>query len=130
MTGYIYTKKCEKGIYVGSTFDLKSRSMNHKSELEVIEEVEVEDRCELVCIENYWIDQFRQWGFDLENRLSNLSYKMGDKPPLEVKSKNIRFSEESHRQLNIFCDKKGYKLGSFCEIAALDKMKNESINNL
>jgi len=44
--------------------------------------------------------------------------------------KNIRFSEKSHRLLNVFCEKKGYKLGSFCEIAALDKMKNESTDNL
>ena len=48
----------------------------------------------------------------------------------KLKGKNIRFSDESHRLLNISCDKKGYKLGSFCEIAALEKMKNESTDNL
>lgn len=46
------------------------------------------------------------------------------------KGKNIRFSDDGHKILNIFCDEKGYKLGSFCEIAALEKMRVESTNNL
>lgn len=47
-----------------------------------------------------------------------------------TKGKNIRFSDKSYDLLKAFCDKKGYKLGSFCEIGALDKMKTESTNNL
>lgn len=47
-----------------------------------------------------------------------------------AKGKNIRFSDKSHKMLSVWCDKKGYKLGSFCEIAALEKMKNESSNDL
>lgn len=48
----------------------------------------------------------------------------------KTNGKNIRFSEKSHKLLSNFCRKKGYMLGTFCEIAALDKMKNEATNNL
>lgn len=44
---------------------------------------------------------------------------------VEIADKNIRFSGKSHQLLSDFCRKKGYKLGSFCEIAALNKMSGE-----
>lgn len=39
------------------------------------------------------------------------------------KGKNIRFSEEAHRLLKKFADTNGYNLGSFCQLAAIEKMK-------
>jgi len=81
MKGFIYMKKrVGESIYIGCTFNLKNRARNHKCELDVIEEVVVLNKPELIKIENYWIEQFRQWGFVLENRIANLSYKLGDKP--------------------------------------------------
>lgn len=55
------------------------------------------------------------------------------KPRKKIKTyagKNIRFSDDAFKLLKVFTDEKGYRLGSFCEIAALEKMKSESINNL
>lgn len=40
--------------------------------------------------------------------------------------KNIRFSDKGHATLSLFCKKKGYNLGAFCEIASLDKLREES----
>lgn len=47
-----------------------------------------------------------------------------------TKGKNIRFSDKAHKLLVNFCKKKGYNLGSFCEIAAMEKIKTESTKNL
>lgn len=41
--------------------------------------------------------------------------------------KNVRFSDNGHKLLVAFCKKKGYNIGSFCEIAAMDKIKVETI---
>lgn len=38
---------------------------------------------------------------------------------------NIRFSEDAHNTLKTFCKERGFNLGRFCEIAALDRMTNE-----
>ena len=48
----------------------------------------------------------------------------------KTKGKNIRFSDKAHKLLVNFCKKNGYNLGSFCEIAALDRVKTESTKNL
>ena len=44
--------------------------------------------------------------------------------------KNIRFPEKSYDIVSAFCKINGYNLGGFCSIAALDKVRNESINKL
>jgi hypothetical protein len=49
------------------------------------------------------------------------------KNKVKDKGKNVRISTKSHELLMKFCVKKGYNLGAFCEIGALDKMKNEVI---
>lgn len=126
MKGYIYMKNVGDEIYIGSTFDMRVRGIGHKSILYLIEEAEVEDRSELVNIENYWIEQFRQWGFNLQNRLGNLSYIKGSKPNLIIDGKGIKFSDKGHAVLSKYCKINGYKLGAFCQIAALEKMKIES----
>jgi hypothetical protein len=35
--------------------------------LEVIETIESDNKKEIACLENYWIWQFRSWGFDIVN---------------------------------------------------------------
>lgn len=44
--------------------------------------------------------------------------------------KNVRISDKSHKLLAVHCKKKGYNLGAFCEIGALDKMRNEATSIL
>ncbi len=43
---------------------------------------------------------------------------------------NVRFTDKAFKVVKAFCDVKGYKIGAFCEIAALDKVKIESTVNL
>ena len=57
---------------------------------------------------------------------TNMEKKTNTKPTISPEGKNIRISSKSHALLLAFCKKRGYTLGAFCEIGALDKMKNES----
>jgi predicted GIY-YIG superfamily endonuclease len=99
MIGYIYYLK-EKGdiFYVGCTVNPYTRIQNHnrnfdshpdkygisklkkhfnsRLEMEVIEEIEFTDYKDLLKIENYWINQFVAWGFELINK----SYLRVNKP--------------------------------------------------
>lgn len=67
---YIYVLSINKLIfYVGKTIDLNKRLANHKITyskdvlLEVIDETDDWRWCEM-----FWIEQFRQWGFNLNNK--------------------------------------------------------------
>lgn len=90
MIGYIYFLQ-EKGsnniFYVGSSIDPRLRKSAHRTNakgqetplyaymhsnildftLNIIEEIEVPSKGELLKIEGYWINQFKAWGFDLKN---------------------------------------------------------------
>lgn len=60
--------------------------------------------------------------------VKNNTEKLTDHNGKEVKvtkGKNIRFTDKSHSTLVKFCRKKGYHLGAFCELGALEKMRNE-----
>lgn len=79
MTGYIYSldDKDENDIfYIGSSVNTKYRFSIHRNTFgyniitDIVEQVDFEYRWQLFDIETYWIDQFRQWGFDLKNRLT------------------------------------------------------------
>jgi len=90
MIGYIYfleEKDSKNVFYVGSTIDPNTRKAAHRVgskradsrlynymntcildfSLNIIEEVQVSSKEELLCIESYWINQFKAWGFDLKN---------------------------------------------------------------
>ncbi len=95
MKGYIYTLSCSKSgniFYVGcTTVSLKNRLSGHKSLsktsgnnlyeyisknkvspiIEEVEAVNCKNKYELLRIEEFWIEQFRQWGFDLKNSSNN-----------------------------------------------------------
>src|SRR3954463_8055878 len=94
MTGYVYTLSDVNNmvVYVGSTVFWKERQCTHKSNaksqtfidnlvvpvMEYVDCIEVEDvsnRSPLFQLESYWVEQFRQWGFDL----FNYNYKLGKK---------------------------------------------------
>ena len=72
-TVYIYFLHKGNNIpfYVGKTKDIKVRQTNHRNKkndqsikLEVLDEVQENEWKYWEC---YWIEQFKQWGFDLKN---------------------------------------------------------------
>lgn len=44
--------------------------------------------------------------------------------------KNVRIKTPSHDLVSAFCKEKGFVLGTFFELAALEKMERESAKNL
>lgn len=79
MIGYIYAlwDKDENDIfYIGASVNIKARLLqhrlyfaNHKNcQLSVIADVFFDIKRELFSEEAYWINTFRSWGFDLENK--------------------------------------------------------------
>ena len=62
--------------------------------------------------------------------ICGIKYNQMVKSTTKSKGKNIRFSDKAHKLLVSFCKKNGYNLGSFCEIAAMDKIKIESVKVL
>jgi hypothetical protein len=102
MTGYVYAlwEGNENNVtYIGSSIDPKSRAKQHealntarvKAEEEIthlsphfkrykyfiIEQVEFEERGTLLDAEVYWIHQFIEWGFKLQNGELYKHYRYG-----------------------------------------------------
>lgn len=99
MTGYIYylqEKDSDNIFYVGSSISPTIRKHAHKRgakdpttrlyaymnasildfSLNIIEEIEIESKGDLVKIESYWINQFKAWGFDLKNSVTYKNKKI------------------------------------------------------
>ena len=61
-------------IYIGKTKNPKTRELEHKRifgdqiNYSYIDEVDSFDREYWMYLESYWIEQFRQWGFDIQNK--------------------------------------------------------------
>lgn len=99
MQGYIYTLASDLygGIfYVGSTINPSSRKSlhlaNHKTScivFEIVESFSLSTKKELRSIEHYWIEQFRQWGFQIQNRLNNISFKRKDSATVAIHLKEV-----------------------------------------
>jgi len=105
--GYVYTlSNPSNGIvfYIGSTLCLGNRLQSHISMssgggckklydyinkmsewpiIEEVENVEVISRSELNSVEKYWIEQFRQWGFPIQNTVNNLNHRQPKNKPKE-----------------------------------------------
>lgn len=89
MKGYIYTLSYETEsnlFYVGSTTNPKGRLQSHRTKfgyltrMDIVEEIEFNDIDELLLLEKFWNDQFKQWGFSLKNKdcyKRTLSYDKG-----------------------------------------------------
>jgi predicted GIY-YIG superfamily endonuclease len=141
MIGYVYTLACEKGniFYVGATNNLESRLYSHnqlalsgsqrkayafirknkiKVVLEVIEEVQYNDRKELLRCEMFWIDQIRSWGFTLTNWRGMPRIK-----PEPKQVYNIRMPKRLVDRIREYKKKHGGSIGGFVEIAAIEKLK-------
>ena len=73
-TTYIYElSRNGTPFYVGKTINPDLRIINHKKKrgqnisLILIDEI-MGDKTQWIPIESYWIEQYRQWGFELENK--------------------------------------------------------------
>jgi len=75
---YIYlVENCYENpnkVYVGKTKNPNQRKCIHKKTYgkqivyTIIDQIESLDRKDWEPLESYWIEQFRQWGFDLQNK--------------------------------------------------------------
>lgn len=79
MITYIYTVSDKNGVvyYVGRTENPEGRSCGHRkcNNFEIIDTIETDyEYYRITDLENYWIDQMRQWGFVLKNKNGNLAY--------------------------------------------------------
>jgi predicted GIY-YIG superfamily endonuclease len=128
--GYIYTLACSKTgtvFYVGSTENIAVRLSAHLSAiktgkkmavyehirknriipvLEVVEEVFADGRDDVLCSEEYWIEQFRQWGFLLLNkmRVSKASYE---------RSGSIKVVSEVLEDAKKICKDRGFLISAY-----------------
>lgn len=149
MIGNIYTLKCPKSgdvFYVGSTTQsLKSRLSGHLAEsriyshsvlkyireneivpiIELVEECDYINDREFKMNENYWIDQFRQWGFPLKNVINNKSAKRNAKRSFNrPETETVRISKPlidiviRHKEVS------GVLVGRFIEFAIEEKLKS------
>lgn len=127
MTGYIYflqEKDTNNIFYVGSTLYPDTRKVAHRSSskvsdsplyqyikssildftLNIIEEIEIESKRELLEVEIYWIHQFKTWGFNVKNSVlyraplnnhadSPVPIRLGElRPLLEEKASKLNIS--------------------------------------
>ncbi len=90
MKGYIYSLSDENGVfYIGCSTQPELRAKAHKNssryfdeklnrfieydsfefKMEIVDEINFKFRQELIELEDYWINQFKQWGFKLKNTL-------------------------------------------------------------
>lgn len=99
---YIYTLSDYNGIpfYIGQTINIPVRLLAHKNKhgketvFEVLEEIENEKQIKNET-EKFWVEQFRQWGFNLKNKNLVLGVQIKREkrtkwiPPLYTKDKII-----------------------------------------
>lgn len=129
MTRFYYLKCSDSGaiFYVGVTHKtLKERLFQHLSDsrvanlpvynfvrehsvnliIEVIEEDEFEYEDQIKQREAYWIDQFRQWGFPIQNVLYNMGYKRKNKRQREkTYGRNILMENSLWNKLSELAEK-------------------------
>jgi len=61
-------------VYIGKTINIKDRNYNHRVTYgeqigySIIDQIESLDRKDWEPLESYWIEQFRQWGFNVLNK--------------------------------------------------------------
>lgn len=144
MNGYVYTLSCPLNgdiFYVGCTKDelhvrlgshlnkskssqsavhLYIRSNNIIPAIDLLEVVEYESRNSLLDREEYWIDQLRQWGYKLKNKLSTTPKKIIRNPlgsgSLKIDSKILKASKE-------YCKRNRILLNQFATEAIKEKLK-------
>ncbi len=149
MIGNIYTLRCPKSgdvFYVGATTrPLKSRLSGHMTEsrttnhsvlryireneiipiIELVEECHYEEDQEFKMNENYWIDQFRQWGFPLKNVINNKSAKRNAKREFKrPETESVKISKPLLNILRNYKDISHVMVGRFIEFAIEEKLRS------
>jgi len=87
---YIYTYTQGNKAYIGKTKNLNKRKSDHKPrfggwDYNIIDSVNSFDKSEWKPLESYWIEQFRQWGYNLANKNKAGSGKDGFRTEEEKK---------------------------------------------
>jgi hypothetical protein len=112
-------------VYIGKTKNPKTREMNHKIKYgittfyTIIDKINSLDRKEWEPLESYWIEQFRQWGFEIVNKRkkggSGVEFHTYEtkqklkKPKTEEHKQKLKGREVSKETCNkISKSKKGY----------------------
>lgn len=147
MIGSIYTLRCPKSgniIYVGmTTIILKYRLSQHMHSasrfnapiykyirgnsitpiIELVEEVNVYNRNDLLAIESYWIDQFRQWGFQLYNETNNkrIIEDLEHIHDVAETYTTVKINKKVMDNVRKFVSKSGVSISAFFEIAAEER---------
>ena len=81
-------------IYIGKTINLIRRNQEHyktygkQININVIDEINSLSRKEWMFLENFWMEQFRQWGF----QLVNINKKGGGGPEFRSESTKLKIS--------------------------------------
>jgi hypothetical protein len=135
MIGYVYTlSSIASGeiLYVGcTTMDLQTRLNGHKGgvklhkspvykyirenkieiRIEEVERIVCRNKNTLLLAEEYWIEQFRQWGFVLKNRADANMGEMRKRHPLG--SGSISVDQDVLKEAKEFCKQTGRFLYGF-----------------
>ena len=150
MIGYIYSLSCSLTgdvFYIGcTTINPESRLASHiysiptgntllyeymkksgiSPVIEIIEEVVFKNKSTLFDAEEFWIEQFRQWGFTLKNSTNNTPAKIRKRNPLG--SGSIKVNGSILNEVKDFCKENGilmYRFGTEALKDRLNKLRNE-----
>lgn len=145
MIGHVYSLACAKTnvvFYIGCTsMNLEERLVRHKSaskkinsrvynyirdsnieiKLDYVERIVFRNKNTLYKAEEFWIEQFRQWGFDLKNDLNDNPQKMKERIPIGGGS--VRIDSDVFKEAQDFCKKKGMFLSGFVTSAIKEKLE-------
>ena len=149
MIGYVYTLSCSRTgqvFYIGcTTQSLKVRLGAHLSNrkssaigiyhylrvnnidpcIEIVETLECKFRSELLAQEEFWIEQFRQWGFQLQNQSNNTPYKIRERD--ERGSGSMKVDAKVLQEAKSYCKGHGIKLKWFINEALKEKLHLDTI---
>lgn len=82
------------------------------------------DKAEALKSEQYWIHQFRSWGFPLLNSTGVLK-KRNKRDRSLLTRHHIAISKNTHEQMLSFIESKPYSVGKFVDVAVLEKIERE-----
>jgi hypothetical protein len=127
-------------IYIGKT--INSRYQNHKKtygnniKYDIIDEINSLNRKDWEPLETYWIEQFRQWGFDIVNPrkkggggmefLDEYQKELRRKPKSEETKLKISQSNQGKKRTPEMIEKyKKIRLGKKHSLETIEKLKGQ-----
>lgn len=128
-------------VYIGKT--INSRYQNHKKtygndiEYNVIDEIESLNRKDWSKLETFWMEQFKQWGFDLINKrhkggggmefLNEHQREIRRKPRSNETKQKISKSNQGKKRTPEMIEKyKNIRLGKKHSVETIEKFKNRT----